>query len=163
MNLDYEKLETFFIEHLHKIYCAKSHLLTRLPQILSYIHFPDLKETMVTSIESLRMELSRMDLIYALIEEGYSDCAIEGLARFIEDAFSAIERQNADRRLRDMSILFYLQIIESVEMASFQMLQMAAVRLANRQIGLLLKENYEQAKSNRTLLLLVASKYITSG
>ncbi|MDO7743345.1 MAG: DUF892 family protein, partial [Pedobacter sp.] len=59
-----------------------------------------------------------------------------------------------------LSIIFYLQNIESVEMASFQILQMAAVRLNNKHISQLLKENYEEAKSDRTLLLLISSKYI---
>lgn len=103
-----------------------------------------------------------MDLIYALIEADYSSCSNKGLIGFVEDAFAAIDRQSSDERLRDLSLLFYLQNIESVEMASFQMLQMTAIKLKNRQIGNLLKENYEQAKANRTFLLLVATKYITS-
>jgi len=46
-------------------------------------------------------------------------------------------------------------------MASFQVLQMAAVKLKNKQIKQLLKENYDEAKADRTLLLLIAAKYIT--
>jgi len=47
-------------------------------------------------------------------------------------------------------------------MASFQILQMAAVRLKNKHISQRLKENYEEAKADRTLLLLISSKYITN-
>lgn len=71
------------------------------------------------------------------------------------------KRALSNQRVRDMSIIFYLQNIESVEMASFQVLQMAAVKLKNRQIRQLLKENYDEAKADRTLLLLIAAKYIT--
>lgn len=162
MNTGREKLEIFFIEHLDKIYCAKSHLIERLPKLIPHVHFPELKEAMVQTLENVRTEISRMDLIYALIEADYSSCSNRGLIGFVDDAFAAIDRQSSDERLRDLSLLFYLQNIESVEMASFQMLQMTAIKLKNRQIGNLLKENYEQAKANRTFLLLVATKYITS-
>lgn len=162
MNNGQEKLKIFFIEHLDKIYCAKSHLVERLPQLIPHVHVPELKEAMVQTLENVKTEIARMDLIYALIEADYSNCSNRGLIGFVDDAFAAIDRQATDERLRDLSLLFYLQNIESVEMASFQMLQMTAVKLKNRQIGNLLKENYEQAKANRTSLLLVATKYITS-
>lgn len=162
MNLDREKIEIFFIEHLDKIYCAKQHLISRLPQLVEQAAFADLKEGIINTIENVKTEITRMDMIYELMDISYSDCATKGLAGFIEDAFIAIEKQGPDVELRDLSSLFYLQNIESVEMASFQILQMTAVKLKNKQIGKLLKENYEQAKSNRTLLLLIASKYIIS-
>ena len=80
----------------------------------------------------------------------------------IEDAFIAVKQQGSDPELRDMSILFYMQNIESVEMTSFQVLQIAAVKLKNKQISQLLKENFEAAKEDRALLLMVSAKYITS-
>lgn len=162
MNLDREKLEIFFIEHLDKIYCAKQHLISRLPQLAEKANFSDLKDAIINTIENVKTEITRMDMIYELMDVTYSDCATKGLIGFVEDAFVAIERQGPDMELRDLSSLFYLQNIESVEMASFQILQMTAVKLKNKQIGKLLKDNYEQAKSNRTLLLLIASKYIIS-
>lgn len=162
MNLDTEKLRTFFVEHLDKIYCAKSHLITRLPQLLEQAHFSDLKAAIIQTVEHVQMEIARMDMIYALLDTDYSDCTAKGITGFVEDAFAAIAQQGPQKELRDLSMLFYLQNIESVEMASFQILQMTAVKLKNKQIGKLLKENYEEAKADRTLFLLIASKYITS-
>jgi hypothetical protein len=49
-----------------------------------------------------------------------------------------------------------------MEMASFQILQIAAVKLKNNQIKQLIRENYDEAKADRTLMLLIAAKYITS-
>jgi hypothetical protein len=47
-------------------------------------------------------------------------------------------------------------------MASFQILEMVGVKLKNDRIKQLLRENYEQAKTDRTLLLLISAKYIAS-
>ncbi|SOD13794.1 DUF892 family protein [Pedobacter xixiisoli] len=162
INFDGDKLKAFFIEHLDKIYCAKVHLITRLPKLLEQAHFADLKSAILETIIHVENEISRMEMIYTVLDSNYSDCNAKGLTGLVEDAFEAMQKQGKDRELRDLSILFYLQNIESVEMASFQILQMAAVKLKNNQIVTLLKENYEEAKANRTLFLLIASKYITA-
>ena len=49
-----------------------------------------------------------------------------------------------------------------MEVSSFQVLQMAAIKLQNKQIKQLIKENYAEAKADRTLLLLITAKYITA-
>lgn len=163
INFDDKKLRTFFLEHLDKIYCAKIHLITRLPMLLEQVHFSDLKSAILETVSHVEDEISRMEMIYTILDSNYSDCNAKVLASLVEDAFAAIQQQGPDRELRDLSILFYLQNIESVEMASFQILQMAAVKLKNKQIAALLKENYEEAKADRILFLLIASKYITAG
>jgi len=47
-------------------------------------------------------------------------------------------------------------------MASFQILEMAAVKINNKQIVQLLQENYKEAKADRTLFLLISTKYISN-
>ena len=162
ISFDEEKLKIFFIEHLDKIYCAKLHLITRLPKLLEQAYYSDLKSAIVETVDHVEQEISRMEMMYTILEANYSDCDSKGLNGLIEDAYIAIQKQGPDRELRDLSILFYLQNIESVEMASFQILQIAAVKLKNKQIASLLKENYEEAKADRTLFLLISSKYITT-
>ncbi len=162
MNLSPDKLRSFFITHLNRIYCAKLHLVNRLPEIAELSHFSDLQYAIVETTQEVKKQITRMHKIYGLLD---AEVAIErqkGLTGLIEDAFSAVKHQGADPELRDMSILFYMQNIESVEMTSFQVLQMAAVKLKDEKISLLLKENFEAAKADRSLLLMVSAKYITS-
>jgi ferritin-like metal-binding protein YciE len=73
-----------------------------------------------------------MELNYRILDSNYSDCNTKGLTGLVEDAFTAIQEQGKDKELRDLSILFYLQNIESVEISSFQILQMAAVKLKDK-------------------------------
>lgn len=162
MNLSNKKLVTFFVDHLDKIYCAKLHLINNLPSLLNQISFPDLKDALKQTIDHVKMEISRMDMIYALMGLSYSGCSAKGLIGFVDDAFIAISNHNHDVMSKELSVLFYLQNIESVEMASFQILQVAAVKLKNKHIVNLLAENYSEAKADRTLLLLIAGKYLIS-
>lgn len=162
INLGPDKLKSFFITHLNRIYCAKTHLVKRLPEIESLAHFDDLKEAVAETTDEVEKQIARMREIYDLLNAEVAIESHNGLTGLVEDAFTAIRQHGADPELRDMSILFYMQNIESVEMTSFQVLQIAAVKLKDPRISELLKENFDAAKEDRALLLMVSAKYITS-
>ena len=82
-----------------------------------------------------------MQLIYTLLDADPAKGSINGVTGLIDDAFEAIYQQQGEAELQDLSIIFYLQNIESVEMASFQVLQMAAVKMHNVHVNKLLKDN----------------------
>jgi ferritin-like metal-binding protein YciE len=161
INLGSKKLKVFFVNHLNRIYYAKMHLVQWLPKLQDEVNFSDLRHAIRETVEDVEKQIARMELIYELLDAEISKGSINGLTGLVDDAFEAIREQAGEAELRDMSIIFYLQNIESVEMASFQVLQIAAVKLKNKQVIQLLKENYDEAKADRTLLLLIAAKYIT--
>ncbi|TDO20258.1 DUF892 family protein [Pedobacter duraquae] len=157
-----ERLEPFFIEHLAKVYVAKCHLVAKLPQINNQVNDPDLSHGIDETVVNVEKQISRIAFIFSLLDAPLPVKDANGLKGLVEEAFEAIEAQDGDEFLRDLSILFYLQNIENVEAASFQLLQMAAVKFSDKNIGELLKQNFEEAKKNRTLLLLISTKYITN-
>lgn len=162
INLGSKKLKTFFIDHLNRIYSAKLHLIERLPLLYHEAHFSDLQNAIAETVQNVEKQIARMEMIYALLDRDVAPANVLGLTSLIDDAFEAIQLQKGDPELRDLSIVFYLQNIESVEMASFQILQMAAVKIKNHQVEQLLMKNYEEAKADRTLFLLISTKYLTN-
>ena len=78
----------------------------------------------------------------------------------MEKIFSDLQQQFGDHELRDLLIVTYLYQQENVEMASFQILQIAATGIPETRITQLLKENYEEAKADRALLMALTKKYI---
>ncbi len=160
--LDKATLHEFFISHLNKIYSAKTHLVTRLPKVAGHAHFSDLRHAIQETVDDVEKQIARMDLIYTLLDSANTSGDHSGLVGLVDDAFRDIERHAAKPELRDMSILFYLHNIESMELASFQILRIAAVKLKNKQVKQLILENYDEAKADRTLMLLIAAKYVTS-
>jgi len=161
INLGSDQLTRFFITHLDRIYAAKMHLISKLPILAAEAKFSDLKNAIEETIAGVQNQITRMQMIYTLLDAKVSKGSIYGLIGLVDDAFEAIEQHDGEAELQDLSIIFYLQNIESVEMASFQILRMAAVKL-DKQISTLLKENYEEAKSDRALLLLISSKYMVN-
>lgn len=157
-----DSLRDFFVTHLNKIYTAKSHLLSNLITLEEEAHFLDLKKGIHETIDDVRKQQARMEQIYACLETEISEQSSQGMLGLIKDSFEELKRHSEQPVLRDLALLFYLHNIESVEMASFQLLQMVAVKMKDNEIKRLVHENYEDAKAGRTLLLLITTKYLTA-
>jgi len=162
IHLEKNDLEYFFIHHLNKIYAAKTHLLDKLPVILYQAHFADLEAGIFETIKKVEQQRGRMEAVYAELNTAIDPASFSGLAGIIDDSFADITRHADNPELRDMSILFYLSNIEGMEMASFQVLQLLAVKLRNENIRRLIKENFEDAQADKTLLLLITTKYLNT-
>jgi len=157
-----ERLLKFFTDNLDKIYCAKKHMIDRFPEMASQAHFADLNHAILETVDDVKKQIARMDIIYERLGAENKTTGCNGLAGMIEEAFTAIHEQKDDTALRDMAILFYLQNMESIEVASFQVLQMMAVKMKNQEILQLLTENLDESKEDRMLLLLITAKYVTA-
>jgi ferritin-like metal-binding protein YciE len=83
-----------------------------------------------------------------------------GLIGLLDEAFQAIGAQSTNTKYRDLSILFYLQIIESVEVTSFRILMQVAGKLQRLDVEQLLRECYDEAKDDRVLLKEISQYYI---
>ena len=162
LNLSDDNLDKFFLTHLNRIYCAKAHLMKKLPELANLAAFTDLRFAIEETIEIVGNQLVRMNEIYTILNSNYSEDHCTGLVGLVEDAFEAIKQNGHNLELRDMSTLYYMLNIESVETASFQILQIAADKLGNKQIKQLLKESFDEAKDDRALFLEISAKYIAS-
>jgi ferritin-like metal-binding protein YciE len=161
INLQSADLRRYFIDHLDKIYCAKSHLVENFPRVMRYATFSDLKDAIDISISDLRNQLSRMREIYLIMEAKYEPGACRMFAGLIDDLFQGAQEKESSPELRDLSIIYYMQNIESLEMSSFHALQMAAIKFKNKDIDELLQDNFDEAKAERALLRLITAKYLT--
>jgi ferritin-like metal-binding protein YciE len=162
MQLDSEKLKSFFVKHLNIIYAIKANLVRRLPELSTEVYFKDLYLAMHECINDIPRQMARMEVIFELLDASISGEIVSCNTKLVDDAFVSIKDYSGEPELQDLSILFYLQNIENIEMGSFQMLQMAAVKLKNPHIQQLVKENFDEAKDDRTMMLLIASKYLTA-
>ncbi|MEO3407349.1 DUF892 family protein [Mucilaginibacter sp. CAU 1740] len=158
--LNQDQLRIFFINHLNRIFCAKSHLFERLPELTEHVHFQDLKHAILETWEDIGKQVARIEEIFTLLDEVPSLKNCEELIGFMESGFSGIYHKKEEAELRDLSLLFYLSLIESVELASFQPLQMASIKMPNKQIQQLLKENFDESKADRSLFVQIAARYI---
>ena len=153
-------LNKFFLRHLDRIYCAKSHLVERLQESNISTRFKDLHRAVNKTCKDVNSQIARINRIYVLLGSKASMQYCDGLVAMVEDAFLSIHQQQDSEFLRNLSILAYLHEIESVEIASFNILLLAASHLPDKQVAQLIKENLDEANEDCELVMLITKKYL---
>jgi ferritin-like metal-binding protein YciE len=157
--LSKQELHRFFISHLHRIYCAKSQLVDKLPELSRRAGFLDLRQAIDETVELVRLQNKRIRRIYIALDETYHQEKCTGLTGLLDEAFQAIGLPGETPSICDLSILFYMQNIESVEMASFKLLIMVAGGLLEPEVSQLLTECYDEAREDKQLFKAITGKY----
>lgn len=155
-----QELTSFFITHLNRIYCAKSQLIDKLPQLARQAHFLDLKQAIDETVEVVENQLKRIREVFILLDAFYTYEACTGLIGLLDEAFQSIGPQAGKPAIRDFAILFYMQNIESIETVSFKMMLLTAERMNNPQVAQLVRECYDEANEDRILFKEITAKYI---
>ncbi|MFD0748572.1 DUF892 family protein [Mucilaginibacter calamicampi] len=159
-NTSQTALLKFFADHLDRIYCGKQHLVDSLPALANQAHFNDLKLAILELRDDVRNQIDRMNEIYALLKLERNDEGCVGMTALLQEMFEGIDTHKVDKPLCDLSLIFYLQNIESIEATSFQMLRLTGSKLNNEAVDQLLKENFDEAKDDRGLLLQIGKKFL---
>jgi len=154
------ELRRFFISHLNRIYCAKNQLVDKLPLLGARAHFLDLRQAVDETIDAVRLQIQRMNRIYILMDDLYRVESCVGLTGILDEAFQSVGVPGDSPALRDLSILFYMQNIESIESASFHVLLRVVARLQRPDIMQLLRECYDEAREDKALFKAITKNYL---
>jgi ferritin-like metal-binding protein YciE len=144
LNPGAEKLQSFFMEHLNRLYCAKAHVVERLPDIVDAGCFKSIKITINEAIERAETQVNKMDQMYSLFNAKYSFDNVNGLVNFLEKSFTNFQWNMGDPDMGVIMILSYLSFIECLEAASVHILKLLAVKLQNEKLSFLLKDSFVQ-------------------
>ncbi|WCT14446.1 DUF892 family protein [Mucilaginibacter jinjuensis] len=159
-DLSSAELRHFFISHLNRIYCAKSQLVDRLPQLRDQSHFLDLRQAIEETIAEVQLQIRRMKEIYIRLDAFYQPESCIGLIGVLDEAFQSAGISNESPGLRDLSVLFYMQNIETIETASFKTMMKVADRMQNPEVLQLLLECFDEANEDTILYRQITENYI---
>ncbi|OOQ60371.1 DUF892 family protein [Mucilaginibacter pedocola] len=160
MVLSEEELRKFFVSHLNRIYCAKSQLVEKLPQLQSRSHYLDLQQAISETVEVVRSQIKRMQEVYIRLDAFYQPESCVGLIGMLDEAFQSAGSPGESVGLRDLSILFYMHNIESIETASFETMLRVADHLPDKAVVQLLIECYDEAKEDKELFRQITENYL---
>lgn len=158
--LSLKELRHFFISHLNRIYCAKSQLMEKLPELGKRSHYVDLQQAIAETVEVVKNQIIRMKQIYILLDSWYQPESCIGLVGVLDEAFQSIGHPDESPALRDLSILFYMHNIESIETASFKVMMLVAHQLGEPGIAQLLLECYDEAMEDKILFKEITANYL---
>ena len=158
--LSQKELRQFFVSHLNRIFCAKSQLVNKLPELSKRSHFLDLQQAINETVDIVSNQIIRMKEIYILLDAWYQPESCIGLIGILDEAFQSIGNPSESHSIRDLSILFYMQNIESIESASFKVMIHVADKLAQPEVVQLLLECYDEAREDKILLKQITENYL---
>lgn len=155
-----DELRHFFISHLNRIFCAKSELVDKLPELGKRAQFRDLHQAVDETVEIVQNQIARIKQIYIELDAWYQPESCIGLAGILDEAFQSIGGPEETPALRDLSILFYMENIESIEKSSFAVMLKVAEKLGEPTVAQLLLECYDEAREDKVLFRQLAEYYL---
>ena len=159
--LDETSLNKLFLKQLDNIYCIKKHLLKVLPSLAETASFEGLKAAITENLDQIKMQILRMDVIYKIYTAKYSEENCIGIKAFSLEAYNSNRNPDLPDLERDLALLFHLHIVEGMETAYFDILKRITRNLENKDIEVLLDQNFETSVKNIKLYELIEKEYIS--
>ncbi len=160
LKMDGPSVRKIFLMQLSNIYSIKTYLVANLPLMANSASFKDLELAILETIDGIRLQLLRMDLIYSIIHEKYHQRQCVGIRALTMEAYVASKAPGMSRLETDLYILYHLNIVESLEISCFTSLHSLALSMPENDMALLIKQNLDMAKDNKELYELITKEYI---
>ena len=158
--LSAEKVRSLFIGQLSILYNAKLSLTASLPKLAEQATFHNLKMALQEDLDHTNRQMSAVKKIFNLMSESWltDDCLAMNIV--IEEAHKQIAFDEANHFRSDMSILFYMSVIEHMQVGAIQMLHLIALKLAYQPYARLVEECLDDVKENASLFFYVTEEYL---
>jgi ferritin-like metal-binding protein YciE len=155
-------LRAVFIEQLSILYNAKVSLTLRLPQLVSQATFKNLKIALEEDLDDTKRQMISLKMIFKLMQESWLTHSCLGMNAVIEEAYKQVTFNRDKHFESDMSILFYMSVIENLQVGASQILNMIALKLDYQPYAQLVGECLDMVKDNASLFHFVAEEYLQS-
>jgi ferritin-like metal-binding protein YciE len=154
-----DHLKKMFLEHLNSIYFGKQHLLDFFNEIEIIASLQQLKLAVDELRTDTNNQILQMDEIYRSIQKASSKTSILGMKGMTLEAYLSVIRSGKSPLERDVFILFYLQIIEGIEITYFKVLKNLAKAIGYS--NTFLDQPFDTAVENKLLFEAIYKEYIS--
>jgi ferritin-like metal-binding protein YciE len=153
-------LRSVFVQQLSILYNAKMNLTARLPQLTQQATFRNLKLALEEDLEDTHRQMIALQKIFKLLQESMltDDCL--GLNAVVEEAHQRVVCYEDRHFESDMSILFYMSVIENLQLGASKVLKLIARKLAYQPYAQLVGECLDMVTENSSLFHYVAEEYL---
>ena len=154
-----QHLKKMFLEHLNAIYFGKKHLLEFFGEVMSIASLQHLKLAINECIDDTIKQIECMDEIYASINKKPSKTSVLGVKGLTLEAYLSVIKTGKSPIEKDVFILFYLQIIEGIEVTYFRVLKNLAKAVGYDYAYL--NEPFDLAADNKVMFEQIYKEYIS--
>ena len=152
-------LKKIFLEHLNSIYFGKRHLLDFFKEVEAIASLHILKLAIDELIKDTHDQIAHMDQIYKSLDKEPSKTSVLGIKAMTLEAYLAVIKTGKTPLEKDIFILFYLQIIEGIEITYFKVLKNLAKAIGHN--NTFLNQPFDSAVENKVLFEEIYKEYIS--
>ena len=143
---DTQTLHDAFLDELKDAYDAEKQLTKALPKMAKAANSPELKQAIENHLEETRQQVTRLEQVFAAIEEKARGKHCEGIAGIIEEGQSAMQEEY-DEATADALLIASAQRAEHYEMAAYGTLVAWARAMGHDDAADLLQETLDEEKA----------------
>ncbi|MGZ3766878.1 MAG: DUF892 family protein [Mucilaginibacter sp.] len=153
-------LEKLFIHQLNRVNCTKGYLIRNLPILAETASFKNMKLAIQEDLDDVKRQQVRIEDMYKLLHSKPSDEGCEVIKSVIEEAFNLGNNTGKTTIMTDMDIILYMQLIENIELTSFNMLKLIAGFMGNDEVTQMVRECCDENADNDKLFSLISEEYL---
>lgn len=157
--MDNKHLKKMFLEHLNSIYYGKQHLVDFFAEVAGIASLSQLKLAIGECNHDTVNQILQMDEIFEAIKEQPSKTNILGIKAMTLEAYLSVIKTGKTPVERDVFILFYLQIIEGIEITYFKVLKNLAKAIGYS--NTFLDQPFDLAVDNKMMFETIYQEYIS--
>jgi ferritin-like metal-binding protein YciE len=134
------------VEELRDIFDGEKQLTKALPKMAKAANSPELREAIENHLEETRQQVTRLEQVFASLEEKARGKHCEGIAGIIEEG-QAIMEEEFDEATADACLIAAAQRAEHYEMATYGTLVAWARAMGHDEAADLLQETLDEEKA----------------
>lgn len=158
--LDDTALHTVFIEQMSILYNAKVSLTNYLPQLIEQATFKSLKQALQEDFDETQQQMVAVKAIFDRLHESWLTNPCLAINALIEEAHHLVTFKKEKHFESDMSILYYMSVVENLQVGASNILQLIALKLAYHPYAQLVSECLDAVKDNSSLFYFVTEEYL---
>jgi len=158
--LDEASLKKIFLMQLGNMFCIKNYLVENLPVMAGAASFINLKHAILESVDDIKMQILRMEVMYGLLEESYQPGHCIGMRALLMEGYAKSKSPGLSGLETDMMMLYHLNAVENLEISCFKFISDLAASLPNEGLSILIRQNLDSSKDNKTLYEMITREYI---
>lgn len=154
-----ETLKELLVEELKDIYSAEKQIIQALPKIIEGAVSLDLKEALQAHLEETKVQVERLDEVFALLEQKPGEKHCKGMEGLLQEGAECLAEEEAGP-LRDLQLIGAAQRVEHYEVAAYGTAKAMAEQLGEAGVEDLLGETLdEEEAADETLTEVAESIY----
>lgn len=158
--LDINELRAVFIGQLSILYNAKISLTTSIPRLVEQATFKNLKMALEEDLEETNQQMIALKTIFNMMEESWLTDHCLGMNVVMDEAHKQVTFDRDNHFGSDMSILFYMSVVENLQVGASNILNLMALKLGYRPYAQLVRQCLDMVKDNSSLFYYVAEEYL---